>query len=148
METVETTLSTALRARGGRVTPQRLAIARVLQESDGHVTAETVFGQVSERMPGVSLPTVYATLELLEELGQVRRVPASSGAVLFDSRTDEHDHFICRRCGAVADLESLVDRDRSLAAASALGARADEAQVVVSGICADCLARGAETVPD
>jgi Fe2+ or Zn2+ uptake regulation protein len=143
MGTIESALSGALRARGGRVTPQRLAIARVLQETEGHVTAEAVFGQVSERLPGVSLPTVYATLELLEELGHVRRVPASSGAVMFDSRTDEHDHFICRRCGAVADLESHTDRDRSLAAASALGAQANEAQVVVSGICSECLARGA-----
>jgi Fe2+ or Zn2+ uptake regulation protein len=144
MESIEAALSTALRARGGRVTPQRLAIARVLQETGGHVTAEALFGQVSERLPGVSLPTVYATLELLEELGHVRRVPASSGAVLFDSRTDEHDHFICRRCGVVADLEFHTDRRRSLAAASALGARADEAQVVVSGLCADCLALDAQ----
>ena len=116
MDATETALSEALRARGGRVTPQRLAIAKVVRETGGHVTAEAVFGQVSRRMPGVSLPTVYATLELLEELGHVRRVPASSGAILFDSRTDEHDHFICRRCGAVADLESTSDRGRSLAA--------------------------------
>jgi Fe2+ or Zn2+ uptake regulation protein len=146
MQTIESALAEALRARGGRVTPQRLTIARVLQESEGHVTAEGLFGQVSARLPGVSLPTVYATLELLEDLGHVRRVPASTGAIVFDSRTEEHDHFICRRCGAVTDLESHIERDRSLAAASVLGAQADEAQVLVSGICADCLARGAETV--
>lgn len=143
MDGNELALAEALRARGGRVTPQRLAIARVVRETGGHLTAESVFGRVSERLPGVSLPTVYATLELLEELGQVRRVPAGSGAVLFDARTDAHDHFICRRCGAVADLESHADHRPVLDAAAALGLRADEAQVVVSGICADCLVRGA-----
>jgi len=142
MEATDTALSAALRARGGRVTPQRLAIARVVRETGGHVTAEAVFGQVSERLPGVSLPTVYATLELLEQLGQVRRVPAGSGAVVFDSRAEAHDHFICRRCGAIADLDSAADHTPVLDAASALGCRADDAQVIVSGLCAACAADG------
>src|SRR5579875_3919044 len=119
MDAIETALSNALRARGGRVTPQRLAIARVVRETGGHLTAETVYGRVSRRMPGVSLPTVYATLELLEELGQVRRVPGASGAVIFDARTDAHDHFVCRRCGAVSDLDCGTDRATMLKAATA-----------------------------
>ncbi len=138
MDAMETALSDALRARGGRVTPQRLAIAKVVRETGGHVTAETVFGQVSERLPGVSLPTVYATLELLEDLGQVRRVPAPSGAVLFDSRTEAHDHFVCRRCGVVADLDCATDHVPVMQAAVALGFRPDDAQVVVSGLCGAC----------
>jgi Fe2+ or Zn2+ uptake regulation protein len=140
MDSTDSALSDALRARGGRVTPQRLAIAKVVREAHGHTTAESVFGQVSERLPGVSLPTVYATLELLEELGQVRRVPGASGAVLFDSRTDAHDHFVCRRCGAVADLESGADHADVLRSAAARGFAPDDAQVVVSGLCADCAA--------
>lgn len=141
IDATETALAEALRARGGRVTPQRLAIARVVRETGGHVTAEAVYGQVSRRMPGVSLPTVYATLELLEELGRVRRVPAASGAVLFDARTDAHDHFICRRCGAVVDLDCGTDHAAVLDAAAARGFRPDDAQVVVFGLCADCAAR-------
>jgi Fe2+ or Zn2+ uptake regulation protein len=141
MDATETALSDALRARGGRVTPQRLAIAKVVRETGGHVTAEAVFGQVSRRMPGVSLPTVYATLELLEELGQVRRVPGATGAVMFDARIDAHDHFVCRRCGAVADLDCGTDHAAVLQAAAARGFRPDDAQVVVSGLCSDCAAR-------
>jgi Fe2+ or Zn2+ uptake regulation protein len=141
MDATEAALSETLRARGGRVTPQRLAIAKVVRETGGHVTAEAVFGQVSRRMPGVSLPTVYATLELLEELGQVRRVPGATGAVMFDSRTDAHDHFVCRRCGAVADIDCGTDHAAALEAATTLGFRPDVAQVVVCGLCADCVAR-------
>lgn len=139
--TAEMVLAAALRARGGRVTPQRLAIARVVRETQGHVTAEALFGQVSRRLPGVSLPTVYATLELLEELGQVRRVPGASGAVMFDSRTEAHDHFVCRRCGGVSDLDCGTDRHAMLDAAAAQGLAPEDAQVVVSGLCADCAAR-------
>ena len=142
MDVLDAALSDALRARGGRVTPQRLAIAKVVRETDGHMTAEAVFGQVSRRLPGVSLPTVYATLELLEDLGQVRRVPGVSGAVLFDPRTDPHDHFVCRRCGTVADLESGADHHDVLDVAAALGMAPDSAQVVVSGLCTACARAG------
>src|SRR3954451_4441049 len=87
-ETANGTLAQALRERGQRVTPQRLAIARTIRELDRHTTAETVFGRVSEQMPGVSLPTVYATLELLEEVGLVRRVPTEAGTAVYDPRTE------------------------------------------------------------
>src|ERR1700760_4407753 len=114
---VETALADALRSRGGRVTPQRLAIARLVDERDAHVTADEIYGEVTDRLPGVSMPTVYATLELLEELGHVVRVPTNSGPVLFDTRADQHDHMICRSCGDVIDLEARIHRARLFSAA-------------------------------
>jgi Fe2+ or Zn2+ uptake regulation protein len=137
---VETTLASALRERGQRVTPQRLAIARIVAELDRHVTAEHVFGELSRRMPGVSLPTVYATLELLEQLGLVRRVSLAAGSTVYDGRVEEHHHLVCRRCGAIADIEAPVDRARLLAAAEASGFAPDYSEVVVSGLCAGCAA--------
>ena len=136
----ETTLATALRERGQRVTPQRLAIARALSDMDRHVTAEQIFGEVSARMPGVSLPTVYATLDLLEELGLARRVPSEGGAVVYDPRADDHHHLVCRRCGAIADLDAPVDAAPLLAAARDAGFSPDASHVVVRGLCADCAA--------
>jgi Fe2+ or Zn2+ uptake regulation protein len=135
---VETALADALRTRGGRVTPQRLAIARIVDERDAHVTAEEIFGEVTERLPGVSMPTVYATLELLEELGHVVRVPTSSGPVLFDTRADQHDHMICSGCGDVIDLDAHVDRQQLFAAAAGHGFVAEHAQVLVQGLCSRC----------
>lgn len=134
----EDALCAALRERGQRVTPQRLAIARVVRELDTHVTAEQVLTAVSDRLPGVSLPTVYATLELLEELGSVRRVSAGGGAVLYDPRTEVHHHVVCRRCGAVADLEAELDDARVIDAARAAGFTPDRADTVVHGVCAAC----------
>jgi Fe2+ or Zn2+ uptake regulation protein len=139
-DTIETSLATALRERGQRVTPQRLAIARVLRELDSHVTAERVYGEVSARMPGVSLPTVYATLELLEQLGLVRRVSADTGAIVYDGRMDDHHHLVCRRCGAIADVDPAVDVRGLLAGARDSGFAADYAQVVVMGLCSSCRA--------
>jgi Fe2+ or Zn2+ uptake regulation protein len=95
-------------------------------------------------LPGVSLPTVYATLELFEELGIVRRVEAGRGAVRYDPRTDEHHHAVCRRCGRVEDVDGSVELRGALLAAEAGAGRdgfaADGAAVVLSGLCADCRA--------
>ena len=133
-------LSRVLRERGQRVTPQRLAIARTVRELDRHTTAETVFARVSEQMPGVSLPTVYATLDLLEELRLVRRVPTEAGTAVYDPRTEDHHHLVCRECGEIMDVDAPVDRGELLAAAGTLGFTADDAQVVVRGVCASCRA--------
>ena len=140
LETRETALAAALRERGQRATPQRLAIARVLTDLDRHVTAEHVHGEVSSRMPGVSLPTVYATLDLLEELGLARRVATEGGAVVYDPRTDEHHHLVCRGCGAILDVDAPVDTAGVRAAARESGFTPDTSQVVLRGICAACAA--------
>lgn len=128
----------ALRERGLRVTPQRLTVAEVLAERGEHVTAEALFSQVRERQPGVALPTVYATLDLLVELGLIRRLLGESGAVLYDPDLTEHHHLVCSRCGAVTDIEVPVGDDRLLAAARQQGFEPDRAQVVVSGLCPSC----------
>ena len=141
MQNREIALAAALRERGQRSTPQRLAIARVLTDLDRHVTAERVHAEVSARMPGVSLPTVYATLDLLEELGLARRVATEGGAVVYDPRVDEHHHLVCRACGAIADVDAPVDTADVRAAARAAGFEPDASQVVVRGLCADCAAK-------
>ena len=137
---METSLAVALRDRGQRVTPQRLMVARAVSELDRHVTAEVVFDEVSRRMPGVSLPTVYATLDLLESIGLIHRVATERGAVIYDPRTDEHHHLVCRGCGAILDVDASVDTAGVHAAALAAGFRPDASQVVLRGLCAACAA--------
>src|SRR5687768_6136898 len=104
-----TVLEDTLRARGQRVTPQRVLNHRALTELDRHVTADELLERVSDRLPSASLPTVYATLELLVELGFARRVAAGGRAALFDPRTGEHQHVVCSECGRVEDLDVDVD---------------------------------------
>lgn len=145
--TIDRELSERLRARGQRVTSQRLVINRVLRARDQHVTADEVLHAVNPTLPGTSLPTVYATLELFEQLGIVRRVNAGTAAVLFDSRTAEHQHVVCRGCGAVADLDVALDIAPALAAARAAGFEPARAALVVDGVCARCAAGGQDPSP-
>lgn len=134
------TLSTALRARGQRVTPQRLVIADALRRLDRHASAEQIHGEVARRLPGVSLPTVYATLDLLEEMGFVTRV-AADGAAVYDPRTEPHHHLICRECGAIADVDGAVDDDELRREARRMGFTPMDSRMVIHGICAACAAR-------
>lgn len=138
MESTESSLASALRARGQRVTPQRLAIARAVGRLDRHVTVEELFADVSAQLPGVSLPTVYATLDLLEELRLVRRLSAGTGSTLYDGRTEEHHHSICRRCGSIADIDAPLHTPDLFAVARADGFEPDDAEVFVRGLCANC----------
>jgi Fe2+ or Zn2+ uptake regulation protein len=138
--TADERLAAALRAGGHRVTSQRLVLYRVLTELGRHAHAEEIARASAERLPGLSLPTVYATLELFEGLGLVRRVDAGGPAALFDPRTEPHAHFACRRCGAVTDLEAVVDAATAEDAARAAGSEPDHVEVVLRGLCAACRA--------
>jgi len=129
-----------LRRRGLRVTPQRMVIHRALCSEAQHMTAEQLLEKVSDVLPGVSLPTVYATLELLEDLGLVRRLGTGNGAVLFDSRVEPHAHTVCRRCGATADLDGGALTEQVLARAQETGFVPDHTQLVVWGLCGRCAA--------
>ena len=139
-ETSTDATATALRAAGYRVTPQRLVVHRTMMDLDRHVGAEELLEAVGERLPNVSLPTVYAALGALEDAGLVRRVPLSRGRTLYDSRVSQHHHLVCRRCGAVEDLDAGVALDAALSSASEHGFTPDGAEVVVHGLCAACAA--------
>jgi Fe2+ or Zn2+ uptake regulation protein len=137
MKSVSDELKTALRQRGMRVTPQRVVVHRALRELDRHVTADELLEAVGDRLPNVALPTIYATLELFEELGMVRRVQRA-GTTLFDPRTDVHHHLICTRCGAIEDLDSELDTAALERAADRRGFARERIEAVVHGRCAAC----------
>lgn len=139
-ETLDRQLADALRAHGHRVTTQRLLLHRHLAEREQHATAEQTHRAVADRLPNVSVQTIYATLELFEQLGIVRRVASPTGATLFDSRVAPHHHRVCRSCGAVADVDADVDCAPALAAARAAGFAPDAASVTVLGVCERCAA--------
>ena len=131
-------LAALLRDRGLRATSQRVVMHRLLRDRNRHVSAEELLSEASQSLPGVSLPTVYATLELFEQLGIVRRVNGGGGTLLWDTRGDVHHHMICRRCGRIEDLETPLDLERARRSAAGSGFHPDRAEVVVSGLCASC----------
>lgn len=136
-----------LHVRGQRATPQRYTILRELRLRGHHATAEAIGRSVRAQLPGTSIPTVYATLELLVELGLARRIDTGIGPALYDGGTEPHQHMVCRRCGEVQDLPGDLDSTRLLTAAKATGFAADGAELVISGRCARCAELDAAIAP-
>ena len=122
-------LSDALRSRGQRVTLPRLMVHRFVARAPRHVTAE----DIHRELPTLSFATIYSTLDLLEELGLVRRVSTLEGTTVYDSRTDPHGHAMCRRCGRLFDL----DAGEAQSAAPA-GFTVEQATIQLIGLCSDC----------
>jgi Fe2+ or Zn2+ uptake regulation protein len=141
-ETIDTSgderLTAALRAGGHRVTAQRLVLSRVLQDRGTHATAEEILHAAEPRLPGLSLPTVYATLDLLARLGVARRIDGAGPAVLYDPRPEPHHHFACRACGRVLDVDAELDTAALANAADRDGLAVDGVDVTLRGLCPDC----------
>jgi Fur family peroxide stress response transcriptional regulator len=100
-----------LRERGQRITPQRLAILRILAKSEGHPGAEEIHNAVVKDFPTTSLATVYKTITLLKELGEVLELEFSQGSNRYDgSKPFPHPHVVCTSCKSIVDpdLESLA----------------------------------------
>ena len=136
------TIADALRRRGYRATVQRVVVGEALAEAGRHLSADEVMSAAAERLPSVSLPTVYSALDALEDAGLIRRVAGGRGAALFDARPAAHHHLVCRRCGSVADLEAEIGLEPALAGARVQGFDAEGAEVVVRGLCARCRGEG------
>ena len=135
-------VAATLREEGRRATAQRLGLHGLLRERDCQASAEELLERGRERLPGLSLPRLYATLALLVELGLARRVAVGEGPALYDPRTEEHQHFVCRACGTVSDLDARANAAPAVRAARSAGFRPEGAEVIVHGLCAACAGHG------
>ncbi len=139
-KTLQTELERRCAAAGTPVTAQRRTVLEVLASRHDHPTVEQIFVAVAERMPDVSLGTVYRSLEKLATLGLLRRVEHPGSTVRFDANTTPHHHFLCTRCGSIDDLPLEAVRGHESLAFVGRDGRAEEIAVNVRGLCADCAA--------
>ena len=96
-----------LRDKGCRLTPQRLAMLRILSKSEGHPSAEQIYEQIRADYPTTSLATIYKTLSLLKNMGEVFELAfASVGSHYDGNKPYPHPHLICTKCGQILDPES------------------------------------------
>lgn len=128
----------AAREAGLKLTHQRIEVFRVVASTEEHPDAETVFRGVRERIPTISLDTVYRTLWLLEDLGVISALGPRRERVRFDANLESHHHFVCDNCGLVRDFDS-AELD-ALAAPSDVRGLASVSRVCVEirGLCERC----------
>jgi Fur family peroxide stress response transcriptional regulator len=125
---------------GVRVTRQRREVFCELARTEAHPAAETVWRRVRERLPRLSLDTVYRTLAGLEELGLLQRLAGTGGnATRFDANPCRHYHFVCDKCGLIRDFHSpQLDSFTPPPELESLG-RVEGLYVEARGRCKDCL---------
>jgi Fur family peroxide stress response transcriptional regulator len=130
-----------LRDNGHKITPQRMAIVKILAKSDGHPSVENIYDQIKRNFPTMSLATVYRNIVLIKSLGEVLELGFPDGSNRYDgNKPYPHPHVICIECKKILDpdLESLDEMKKEVALETnfkILNHRLD-----FFGICSNCMA--------
>ena len=126
-----------------RITPQRLAIFKILANSVGHPSAEHIHGDLLEHYPTMSLATVYKTLALLKMEGEVLELQFSDLGNRYDgNKPYPHPHVICTGCGEIVD-PTFLDLDEITKKMTAdTGFQIVAHRLDFFGICPTCQAKG------
>ena len=99
-------LTSKLRDRGHRLTPQRMAVLRILAASEGHPTVQQIYDQIQADFPMTSLATVYKTVILIKDMGEVLELGFSDDGNHYDgNKPFPHPHLICTKCKSIIDAE-------------------------------------------
>ena len=97
---------TKLRDNGFKVTPQRLAICKILFSRKDHPSAEDIHDEIKKEYPTISLATIYKTLHLLEKFRLVTELGFHEGSIRYDPDTRPHINLVCTKCGKITDYKS------------------------------------------
>jgi Fur family peroxide stress response transcriptional regulator len=120
-------------------TAKRRTIVRVLKRTKSHPTAEWIYEQAKEEVPGLGLATVYRTLRLLRKQGEVLELHSSDGSVHYDGDTRIHYHFCCDVCGRIVDIDAPVDTTIEDRIEASSGFQVTGHRLMATGVCPDCL---------
>ncbi len=132
-----------LREKRGRLTPQRLAMLRIIAESKGHPSAEQIYEQIKADFPTTSLATIYKTLSLLKDLGEVLELNLASVGSRFDgNKPYPHPHVICTKCGRILDPEVGAMSGISQEIGRQTGYKITHQQLNFFGLCPECQKEG------
>ena len=130
---------TRLREQKFRITPQRLAILKVLAVSDGHPSVEQIFEKVKADFPTTSLATLYKTIALLKQLNEVLELGFSDSGNRYDgNRPYPHPHVICTVCGNIVDPEIVTVKNISEDIAKQTGYSITGQRLDFFGLCPKC----------
>jgi Fur family peroxide stress response transcriptional regulator len=124
-----------------KITPQRVAIYRVLIQSKQHPTADLVFRTVKKEFPNISFDTVNRTLLTFADIGVVDVVETFGGPKRFDPDITDHHHLHCMACGRIIDFEyegyALLEVPKAIATTFKVISR----RVVLKGLCDTCTSK-------
>ena len=132
---------------GIAVTHQRQVLYEVMLGMAGHPSPEEIFAEVRQRIPAVSLATVYKNIHIFVENGILREMSLHHGSQRLEINERAHHHLVCSRCKAITDIAAedidLIPQHRDLG----VGFKVERYSVDVIGLCADCQQSGPSAIP-
>lgn len=135
----ELALCERLRAAGLRVTAPRLAVFTAVQGEGQHRDVLEIADSARKRLGTLSIQAVYDNLDILVEIGLIRRIQISGQPARYEARVgDNHHHIVCRRCGATTDVDCAIGAAPCLDPSADHGYVIEEAEVIFWGICPQC----------
>jgi Fe2+ or Zn2+ uptake regulation protein len=125
-----------LREKGIKVTPQRLEVLRFLDKNMTHPTADDIYRALKTSNPSLSKTTVYNVMDVFREHGLVKVLTISGNEARYDLRTTRHQHFLCKSCGRIVDVDI---KGLCMDCVPEKGHKVEEVHGYFKGTCKDCL---------
>ncbi|MDY9921879.1 MAG: transcriptional repressor [Synergistota bacterium] len=124
-----------------RHTLQRTLILEAVKELHCHATADDVYDLIVTKHPNISRGTVYRNLNLLSDIGEIRKVEIPSGADRFDHECQAHYHARCIKCNRVFNVEMEFISDLQKNIKNTYGFEFTGHDLIFKGICLECSTR-------
>ncbi|BCB83162.1 transcriptional repressor [Phytohabitans suffuscus] len=126
----------------GRHTRQRQQVTALLEETDEFRSAQRLHEMLRARGVPVGLTTVYRTLQILAETGEVDVIRLPSGEHLYRRcSAGRHHHLVCRHCARTVEIPG-PGVDQWAGRIALQHGYVDIAQTLeLFGTCADCAAQ-------
>ena len=126
-----------LRAHNLKATPQRLAMASIL-EFHGHTTIDVLYEEMLRKFDSISLATIYKNIHIMLENSFVQEVKIPHTKSVFELTKEAHSHLVCKECSSIEDI-TLDMQNLSLQVDSLSNFKIESASVVFDGVCIECL---------
>lgn len=130
-----------------RFTSQRRVILDEMSKIDFHPTADDVYDRVKQRLPRISLGTVYRNLDSLAEQGIIQKLETCGRQRRYDCNTEKHSHLLCTRCGALEDVMFDSLRPFVTSIEETRGYEIHGVRLEFLGLCPHCLKEQVQEAP-
>lgn len=122
-----------------RLTKNQEHILGLIQNSQGHITAEQINFLLKSEGESMSLATIYRNLNLLYDKSLVNRVRHPEFGFIYDRNTRDHYHFYCQRCEKIVDVNISYQSSLNQLVEEELGCKVNRNEIIFEGICKECL---------
>ena len=131
-------LTSELRERGFRMTPQRQTILQILHVAKGHLSPVEIYTRANPGIPGLTEATVYRTLEFLAQNGMIHSSMNAGGHLVYEIAGHEHHHLICQNCNKSIEIEHAVLHKLYQQLEADSGFQLNTSHTTFFGLCPNC----------